>query len=89
MLTATMSPLKLYEYVAAGLPVCATDLPPIRAADPRIVLVGASADFAAGVELALARGRADERRRRAFVAANAWACRHDQLLDLALGQTER
>ena len=30
-LTAAMSPLKLYEYLAGGRPVAATDLPPVRA----------------------------------------------------------
>ena len=38
-LTTAMSPLKLYEYLAGGRPVTATDLPPVRAVDRRIVLV--------------------------------------------------
>ena len=38
-LTMAMSPLKLYEYLAGGRPVAASDLPAVRAVDPRIVLV--------------------------------------------------
>ena len=43
-LTEAMSPLKLLEYLAAGLPVAATDLSPIRElAHPRVVRVPATA----------------------------------------------
>jgi teichuronic acid biosynthesis glycosyltransferase TuaH len=83
-LTATMSPLKLYEYLAAGRPVSAADLAPIRTVDPRVVLVGETDDFGEGVAAALALGPAEDEMRRAFVAANAWPRRHDDVLGLAL-----
>ncbi len=83
-LTEGMSPLKLYEYLAGGLPVAATDLPPMRGIDPRVVLASGASDTVAAVERALALGRAPERARRAFVAANSWRARQDALLDLAL-----
>jgi teichuronic acid biosynthesis glycosyltransferase TuaH len=83
-LTAGMSPLKLYEYLAAGLPVAATDLPPMRGVDPRVELVPEGGDLAAAVSAALRRGRASEEDRLAFVAENAWRRRHDELIDLAL-----
>ncbi len=35
-LTEAMSPLKLYEYLAGGLPVAATDLAPMRGIDARV-----------------------------------------------------
>jgi glycosyltransferase involved in cell wall biosynthesis len=82
-LTETMSPLKLYEYLAGGLPVAATDLEPMRDIDPRVLLVGEGDDFAGAVQRALALGRADERQRNAFVEANSWRSRHEALLDLA------
>jgi glycosyltransferase involved in cell wall biosynthesis len=83
-LTEAMSPLKLYEYLAGGLPVAATDLEPMRGVDPRVVLVPEGGDFAAAARMALALGRAREDRRRAFVQANSWRSRHDALLGLAL-----
>src|SRR5262249_39829447 len=49
-LTEAMSPLKLLEYLAAGLPVAATDLSPIRElAHPRVVCVPHDGDYVQGV----------------------------------------
>jgi glycosyltransferase involved in cell wall biosynthesis len=84
-LTEAMSPLKLYEYLAGGLPVVASDLTPMRGVDARVKLVGDGGDFAAAVVEALALGRAEERERLEFVRANSWRSRHDALLALALG----
>ena len=81
-----MSPLKLYEYLAGGRPVAATDLQPIRAAaeGDRVTLVQAGGDFPPAVRSALAAGPASEEQRRAFLARNAWSARLDALLDVAL-----
>jgi teichuronic acid biosynthesis glycosyltransferase TuaH len=83
-LTEAMSPLKLYEYLAGGLPVAATDLEPMRGIDPRVILVPEGGDFAAAARAALALGRTAEPQRHAFVQANSWRSRHDALLELAL-----
>ncbi|MGA7706076.1 MAG: glycosyltransferase, partial [Solirubrobacteraceae bacterium] len=82
-LTEAMSPLKLYEYLAGGLPVAATDLAPMRGIDARVTLVEEGGDFAAATLHALALGRAPERERTAFVQSNSWRSRHEALLDLA------
>ncbi len=82
-LTATMSPLKVFEYLAGGLPVAAVDLPPMRGIDDRVVLARDGDGFLDAVRTALARGRAPESERQAFVKANSWSARHDRLLDLA------
>ena len=84
-LTAAMSPLKLYEYLAGGRPVAATDLPPVRAVDPRIVGVREGESFADGVADALERGPLSDDERLAFIDANSWQRRHDDLLALAFG----
>jgi hypothetical protein len=84
--TAPMSPLKLYEYLAGGRPVAATDLPPVRIIDPSIVTVGKGDSFADGVAAALARGPLAEDERLAFIDANSWQRRHDDLLLLAFGE---
>jgi teichuronic acid biosynthesis glycosyltransferase TuaH len=84
-LTRTMSPLKLFEYLSAGRPVAAVDLPPIAAVEsPRLVLVEPGADFAAAVQRALDAGPASEPERRAFVHENSWDRRFERLLELAL-----
>jgi teichuronic acid biosynthesis glycosyltransferase TuaH len=82
-LTEGMSPLKLYEYLAAGRPVASVDLPPVRGVDPRVILAEPEA-FTVAVQRALALGPAPESERRRFVAANSWARRHEAVIELAL-----
>ena len=82
--TMAMSPLKLYEYVAAGRPVAAVDLPPMRGVGPRVTLVDEHGDYPAAVARALELGPAPEDERRAFLAQNSWKRRHDELIALAL-----
>jgi glycosyltransferase involved in cell wall biosynthesis len=84
-LTEAMSPLKVYEYLAAGLPVAATDLEPVRDLGPRVALACPGGDFTGAVRRALALGRAREDERQEFIAANSWARRHETILDFALG----
>jgi len=86
-LTEGMSPLELYEYLAAGRPVAATGLPPIvRVAHPRVVACSDEpAAFAAAVRRALAIGPAPADERLRFVRDNTWRRRHEPLLALALG----
>ena len=84
-LTRSMSPLKLFEYLAAGRPVAAVDLAPIAAVgSPRVVLVPEGGDFAAAAARALELGPASEEERQRFIADNAWQRRFERLLALAL-----
>jgi teichuronic acid biosynthesis glycosyltransferase TuaH len=83
--TEAMSPLKLYEYLAGGIPVAATDLPGIAGVSPeRVSLAAGSDDFATAAATALALGPAAEDNRQEFLTANSWSRRFDELLDLAL-----
>jgi len=85
-LTTAMSPLKLLEYLAAGLPVAATDLEPVRAVGyDRVVRVAAGGDFAGAARTAAVLGRAAESERLDFLAEHSWRSRHDRVLDLAFG----
>jgi glycosyltransferase involved in cell wall biosynthesis len=83
-LTESMSPLKVYEYCAAGRPVATTDIAPVRGIHGHVVLVPDGGDFAAGVEKALAIGPMAEVDRQAFIRTNSWRGRHDAILGLAL-----
>lgn len=83
-LTEAMSPLKLYEYLAAGLPVAATDLPPVRGVHPLVSLADGPAGFAAAVRRALATPRMGEAERLAFVREQSWERRQSRILSLAL-----
>jgi teichuronic acid biosynthesis glycosyltransferase TuaH len=79
-----MSPLKLFEYLAAGLPVASVDLPGIRPHCPeRVALAEGVGDFPAAVARAIEIGPCSEAGRIAFVHENTWAQRFEQLFDLA------
>jgi teichuronic acid biosynthesis glycosyltransferase TuaH len=78
-------PLKTLEYLAAGLPVVATDLPATRWLDTDLVeIVDGPQAFADAVSRALAAGpdRAAVARRRAFAARHSWAERADRIATL-------
>lgn len=81
-LTEAMSPLKIYEYVAGGRPVVATDLQPVRAVDPSIFLVSDNRTFPASVDAAIKRGSVPEADRQRFVQANSWPSRFESLFEL-------
>lgn len=82
-LTEAMSPLKVYEYLAAGCPVLAIDLPPVRRIDDRVLLTPTVADFADRLDEALALGLASEAERQRFLAENSWESRHGTILATA------
>lgn len=84
-LTEAMSPLKLYEYLAAGVPVAAVDLPGTRGISDRVCLTEPGTSLTPAVRAALAGGRMPEPERLAFVGEHAWERRFNALLDVALG----
>ena len=73
-----MSPLKIYEYLAGGGPVAATDLPPLRGIEGPVALVPPGGDFVAGVRAALAAGPMSETERQRFLQHNSWSRRCDR-----------
>jgi teichuronic acid biosynthesis glycosyltransferase TuaH len=85
-MTEAMSPLKLYEYLAAGRPVAAVRLPGTAGVSPRVRLCDPGADLAPAVRAALADGPAPEAERLRFVEDNAWERRIDRILDLAFSR---
>jgi glycosyltransferase involved in cell wall biosynthesis len=80
-LTESMSPLKLYEYLAGGAPVAASDLRTVRGISPRVAVDG---DFVRAIDRALALGRAPGKERRRFAEANSWRARQARIVEMAL-----
>lgn len=80
-LTSAMSPLKIFEYLAAGAPVIATDLPPVRNISSRVVLRESVADFAEAMPQLISMGQQDEAARLEFIDSHSWARGHEQILD--------
>jgi glycosyltransferase involved in cell wall biosynthesis len=74
-LTAAVFPMKVYEYMAAGLPVIATELPALAGVEG-VERVGDAAAFVAAVERALADDGEERRRERSRLAAgHSWDAR--------------
>ena len=82
-LTVRANPLKLREYLAAGLPVVSSDLPEVRKY-AGLVHVAAGADgFLAAIEAALAERSAEHARARtAAMAGESWEARVEQISEL-------
>jgi glycosyltransferase involved in cell wall biosynthesis len=80
-----MSPLKVYEYLAAGLPAVSVDLPPVHGIDDERVVICRRDDWAAGLTRALNMDRADEQRRQRFIGEVSWQSRMRPVVDAAVG----
>ncbi len=80
-LTATMDPLKLYEYLAAGKPVVSTVPSPNPALVEVVDVVAGAEAFAHALRVAIESDDDGRRRQRlAAVAGQTWRARADQML---------
>lgn len=81
-LTRNMNPIKLREYLAAGLPVVSSPLPEVQVYEPEVrTAVGVEAWLAA-LEAALADRSADaDQRRSELVAGEDWSVRVQNILE--------
>jgi glycosyltransferase involved in cell wall biosynthesis len=75
------SPIKLYEYLAAGLPVVATSMPDVLALRSKgfVYCADTADDFAALIEKAVTEGDPGERQR--FAAQFSWESRFQPLFE--------
>jgi glycosyltransferase involved in cell wall biosynthesis len=71
--TEGLSPIKLYEYLAMGKPVVATDLPYLRREAEHICIAYSPEEFVAAVREALARPSTAEERSRWRAAAESYS----------------
>jgi hypothetical protein len=78
-----MSPIKQYEYLAGGMPVVTTDLPPVKNISER-VLVATGDDFPRAVLTALEMPPQTEEDRLEFVRSNSWTVRLERMLQVML-----
>jgi glycosyltransferase involved in cell wall biosynthesis len=76
--TRNISSLKLYEYLACGKPVVATDIPAAREAQD-CVRIADRDDFVVVVEKALLDDELTAGRRRRLAAANTWDDRVERI----------
>lgn len=87
--TLAVDPLKLLEYLAAGVPVVSTDLPEVRKYSTAVAVAQTRDEFLAFVSAACAEaGPTGREQRRAFAAQHSWTERARILLAI-LGETNR
>jgi glycosyltransferase involved in cell wall biosynthesis len=80
--TESLNPIKLWEYLAAGLPIVSTDVAGFRDYPELVRLARTPGEFVAACRGALAEGRAKSERRREVAAGHSWASRADAIEDV-------
>jgi glycosyltransferase involved in cell wall biosynthesis len=78
-LTIAANPLKLREYLAAGLPVVASPIPEARRLEPFVAIAQTTGEFIAAIETALARGSGARLESSLAMDAESW---DEKVLDL-------
>ena len=73
-------PIKVYEYLAAGLPVVATDWDELRAMEAPIFRAADADAFIQGLETAVDGGIGSVAERRAYARSHSWASRFETLM---------
>ncbi|GAB3048384.1 hypothetical protein GCM10027053_03150 [Intrasporangium mesophilum] len=84
-MSRAMSPLKLYEYLGAGRPVVASDLPPLRDVSDRCLIVSPGDPIAPAILQAADLPRQTEAERSEFYASHSWAQRYAVWRSAVLG----
>ena len=82
--TSAMDPIKLYEYLAAGLPVVTTPVAGTEALSEHVHIVGSVDEFVAACHRASVRGRAESAVSEQIPRNASWAQRADRMLTTVL-----
>jgi teichuronic acid biosynthesis glycosyltransferase TuaH len=77
--TESLNPIKLWEYLAAGLPIVSTDVAGFRDYPELVHLARTHGEFITATRRALAEGAAKIHRRRAEAAKHSWQRRVDAI----------
>ena len=73
-------PIKAYEYLAAGLPIVATEMPALRRLSHVVCLANSPESFEAQIAAAIAEGRAAKKsERQAEAARHSWTSRFETI----------
>jgi glycosyltransferase involved in cell wall biosynthesis len=80
--TVAVDPLKLLEYLAAGIPVVTTDLPEVHKYREAVAIAPTHDDFVAAVNRALDAAPEDTARRQSVAREQGWDRRADSLLEI-------
>jgi len=78
-LTDSINPLKMYEYLACGLPVVSTELAEVRAIKAPVHLARDVAGFHVALDEALSATEADREAFRAYATRHTWQRRYAQV----------
>jgi glycosyltransferase involved in cell wall biosynthesis len=78
-LTHNVNPLKMYEYLACGLPVVSTDLSEVRMMRAPVHLATGAAAFCRALEAALSIDDGQREEYLAYAAQHTWQARYDRL----------
>src|SRR5207253_1162950 len=79
-MTHHADPIKAYEYLAAGLPLVATDLPALRRLTHVVRLADSTSAFLAALDAAVGEGRdARKAERQTEAARHSWTARFQTL----------
>ena len=88
--TKNISPLKMYEYLAAGIPVVSTDIPAARRQDKLVHVAHTAGAFADACREELVNDNAVRKNMRLdYARSNTWDCRVEQICDLIVAGLER
>ena len=82
--TASMDPLKLYEYLAAGLPVVTTRVAGTEALSEQVEIVESADEFVAACHRAWVRGKVESVVSEQICRNASWALRADEMLTAVL-----
>lgn len=87
-LTRDLNPIKLREYLAAGVPIVATDVPCVREYQQWVKCVRTLDEFEQAIEESL-RDPGDPRERQQAVAQESWSSRADEIVQIITQALER
>lgn len=80
-LTRAVNPIKLREYLAAGLPVISTSMPEVKLYENLIEIVNSPAEFEAAVEKCLTAAESDRAARLTAMARETWSQKVEQICE--------